>query len=58
MKRSEQEGLSAPLLKRLKFDEAKISDAIDGIHSLIKLERSCGQDGIFTGLDDNLEHTE
>ncbi|HHT47475.1 MAG TPA: glutamate-5-semialdehyde dehydrogenase [Firmicutes bacterium] len=55
LKRSEQEGLSAPLLKRLKFDEAKISDAIDGIHSLIKLEDPVGRTVFSTGLDDNLE---
>jgi glutamate-5-semialdehyde dehydrogenase len=55
LKRSEQEDLSAPLLKRLKFDEAKIADAIDGIHSLIKLEDPVGRTVFSTGLDDNLE---
>ena len=33
-----KENLSAPLLKRLKFDENKINEVIDGINSLIKLE--------------------
>ena len=55
LKRSEQEDLSAPLLKRLKFDEAKIADAIDGIHSLIKLEDPVGRTVFSTELDDNLE---
>ena len=29
LKRSEKENLSLPLLKRLKFDEAKIEDVVD-----------------------------
>lgn len=55
VKRSEKENLSAPLLKRLKFDEAKILDAIDGIHSLIKLEDPVGQTMLATELDEGLE---
>ncbi len=55
LQRSEQENLSAPLLKRLKFDEAKITDAIEGIHSLIELEDPVGRTVFATGLDDNLE---
>ncbi|MGI6318798.1 MAG: glutamate-5-semialdehyde dehydrogenase [Firmicutes bacterium] len=55
LRRSEQENLSAPLLKRLKFDEAKIADAIEGIHSLIKLEDPVGRTVFSTGLDDSLE---
>jgi gamma-glutamyl phosphate reductase len=38
LKRSEEENLAAPLLKRLKLDDAKIKDVVDGINSLIKLE--------------------
>ena len=38
LKRSEQEGLDTPLLKRLKFDEAKIEDCVKGIESLITME--------------------
>jgi len=34
MNRSETEGLSAPMLKRLKFDEAKLSRVCEGIQSL------------------------
>jgi glutamate-5-semialdehyde dehydrogenase len=53
--RSEKENLPAPLLKRLKFDEAKIEDAVDGIYSLIKLEDPVGRTLLSTELDDGLE---
>ncbi len=53
--RSEQENLAAPLLKRLKFDEAKIQDVVDGIHSLIKLEDPVGKTLLSTELDTGLE---
>lgn len=36
--RSEKENLAMPLLKRLKFDEEKIDDVIQGIKSLIALD--------------------
>ncbi len=55
LKRSEQEDLAAPLLKRLKFDEAKIADAVDGIHSLIKLDDPVGKTLLATELDEGLE---
>ena len=55
MLRSEQENLAAPLLKRLKFDEAKIDDAVDGIYSLINLEDPVGKTMLATELDDGLE---
>ena len=53
--RSEQENLPAPLLKRLKFDEAKITDVVDGIYSLINLEDPVGKTLLATELDDGLE---
>lgn len=55
LERSSKEGLSAPLMKRLKFDESKISGVIDGIHSLIKLEDPVGKTLLSTELDDGLE---
>ncbi|WP_018084344.1 glutamate-5-semialdehyde dehydrogenase [Desulfurispora thermophila] len=55
LERSEREGLAAPLLKRLKFDEAKIDDVIAGIHSLIKLDDPVGKTLLATELDDGLE---
>lgn len=53
--RSEKENLPGPLLKRLKFDEAKIQDVIDGINSLINLEDPVGKTLLSTELDDGLE---
>jgi len=53
--RSEKENLPDPLLKRLKFDEAKIEDVVDGISSLINLEDPVGKTLLSTELDDGLE---
>lgn len=53
--RSEKEKLAAPLLKRLKFDENKISDTVSGIRSLIKLEEPVGKTLLSTELDEGLE---
>lgn len=55
LRRSEQENLAAPLLKRLKFDGAKITGVIDGIDSLIKLEDPAGKTILATELDQGLE---
>lgn len=53
--KSEKENLSAPLLKRLKFDEEKITDVVDGIYSLIELEDPVGKTLLSTELDEGLE---
>jgi len=55
LERSREENISAPLLKRLKFDESKISDVISGIYSLIKLEDPVGKTLMATELDEGLE---
>jgi len=55
IRRSESENLGAPLLKRLKFDEAKIKDVIAGIKSLIGLEEPVGKTVLSTELDEGLE---
>jgi glutamate-5-semialdehyde dehydrogenase len=55
LERSSHEGLAAPLLKRLKFDIAKIKDVVAGIHSLIELPEPVGQTLMMTELDDGLE---
>ena len=55
LKRSEEEKLPAPLLKRLRFDDAKIADVIDGINSLIDLKDPVGSTLLSTELDDGLE---
>ncbi len=55
LERSERENLPEPLLKRLKFDEAKIADMVDGITSLIGLEDPVGKTLLATELDAGLE---
>lgn len=53
--RSEKENLAEPLLKRLKFDETKIADVVEGINSLINLADPVGRTLLSTALDDDLE---
>ncbi|MBF7095940.1 glutamate-5-semialdehyde dehydrogenase [Alkalibacter mobilis] len=55
LKRSEDENLSAPLLKRLKFDGKKIMDVVSGVESLRKLDEPVGKTLATTVLDDDLE---
>lgn len=52
---AEKDNLAAPLLKRLKFDEGKISEVCAGIESLIKLPDPVGQTISATELDTDLE---
>lgn len=53
--RSEKENLASPLLKRLKFDEKKITDVVEGIKSLKALEEPVGKTLMANMLDDELE---
>ena len=53
--RSEGEGLEGPLMKRLRFDDHKLNDVVDGIRSLIKLDDPVGTLKLHTTLDDGLE---
>ncbi|MHB1254856.1 MAG: glutamate-5-semialdehyde dehydrogenase [Dethiobacteraceae bacterium] len=55
LERSKNENLPAPLLKRLKFDEAKIADVTEGIASLLALADPVGKTLLSTELDDGLE---
>lgn len=55
LKRSEEEKLASPLLKRLKFDEKKLKDVVEGLKSLVKLEEPVGRTTLSTMLDDGLE---
>ncbi len=43
LEKSRKENLSTPLLKRLKFDEKKLAQVIEGIYSLIHLPDPVGQ---------------
>jgi glutamate-5-semialdehyde dehydrogenase len=50
-----KEGLAAPLLKRLRFDKAKIEEACTGLAGLIDLEDPVGITLSATELDQGLE---
>ncbi len=52
---AEKENLAAPLLKRLKFDEDKISEAIEGLNSLVRLADPVGVTQSAMELDQGLE---
>ncbi|MCP3874385.1 MAG: glutamate-5-semialdehyde dehydrogenase [Desulfobacteraceae bacterium] len=55
LEHAQRDHLDAPLLKRLKFDHAKILEACEGIASLIKLEDPVGKTICATQLDKGLE---
>lgn len=55
IERSTDENLAAPLLKRLKFDENKLNDVVEGIKSLIALENPVGKTLLSRELDEGLE---
>jgi glutamate-5-semialdehyde dehydrogenase len=52
---AEKNRLAKPLLKRLRFDESKLAETIDGIESLIKLDDPVGKTLSATELDAGLE---
>lgn len=52
---AEKNNLAGPLLKRLKFDEQKIQDVIEGLESLITLKDPVGETLAATELDKGLE---
>ncbi|MCX7986039.1 MAG: glutamate-5-semialdehyde dehydrogenase [Bacteroidales bacterium] len=52
---SKANNLSAPLLKRLVFDENKIKSTVEGIESLIRLPDPVGETLASTELDEGLE---
>ncbi len=55
MEKAQSENLASPLLKRLKFDEGKIKEVCDGLHSLIGLPDPVGQTLSAVELDEGLE---
>ena len=55
IERSEKENLAAPLLKRLKFDAAKIVEACEGLRSMIRLPDPVGRTLGAIELDEGLE---
>lgn len=55
LERSKKENLSMPIFKRLKFDNKKIEDVINGINSLIRLPDPVGETLAATELDRGLQ---
>ena len=55
MEKAEAENISAPLLKRLKFDNTKITEVCSGIESLIGLSDPVGKTILAMELDKDLE---
>lgn len=54
LEQARKDDLEAPLMKRLKFDSVKISEACEGIASLMKLEDPVGKTLRATELDKGL----
>lgn len=52
--RGEKSGLEAPLMKRLKFDEQKIDDVVNGINDLVGLPDPLGESLMKRELDTDL----
>ena len=55
LKNAEAANLEKPLIKRLKFQDEKLSDVTDGILSLKTLDDPVGRQTMHTILDDGLE---
>ena len=55
LEKAEAENLTAPLVKRLKFDDSKIKEACDGLNSLINLKDPVGETLSAMELDEELE---
>lgn len=55
LEHAEATQLAAPLLKRLRFDHAKIDEACDGLQSLMRLDDPVGQTLSALELDGGLE---
>ena len=52
---AEKDNLAAPLLKRLKFQQDKINEAIEGLNSVIRLDDPVGVTSNALELDKGLE---
>lgn len=55
IERSKKENLPEPLLKRLKFDEKKLAEVVEGIKSLVNMQDPVGRTLVTTELDKGLE---
>ncbi len=54
MEQAEKEGISAPVLKRLKFDEGKLRDVVNGIQDLVHMPDPLFQTQLARQLDEGL----
>ncbi len=54
MEQAEKDGIAAPVLKRLKFDEGKLHDVAEGIRDLIRLKDPLFQTQLARELDEGL----
>jgi len=55
--RSEKEGIAMPLIKRLKFDKAKLDAVIDGINALIEIPDPLNEVQVDRELSEGLDLT-
>lgn len=55
LEKAQKENLAVPLLKRLKFDEDKIREAVEGVHSLVGLSDPVGITKEALEMDKGLE---
>ncbi len=54
MERAQEEGIAAPILKRLKFQEEKLNEVVTGISDLIGLPDPLGKEQLKRELDTDL----
>jgi glutamate-5-semialdehyde dehydrogenase len=54
LKAAEEKGISAPVMKRLRFDEAKLAEVLAGIESLVTLPDPLGRALLKRQLDEGL----
>ena len=54
MEAAKQDGIAAPVLKRLKFDESKLSDVCEGLRALSGMDDPIGYEQLRTELADGL----
>lgn len=52
--KAERDGLTAPILKRLKFNETKLQDVVKGIRELIELPDPLGKVQMKRELDSDM----
>ena len=51
---AQRDGIAAPVLKRLRFDEAKLADVLAGLRALAEMEDPIGHEQLRTELADGL----